>query len=501
MHPSDPVDFERLDSVAQIGCLANEHRLAILGELVGAPMTGAQVARSLGLTAQLAHYHLSRLLEHGLVVEVSAGEASKGRSSERYFRSRARHLFVDPGLACRDDDTTSALVSSFEAILDAWQRREVLGVDLASVARRVVGDALAIGAGERVLIVSQPQVREIVEHIYIEVEARGGLPTLRPWSRDYALARVERFEEGALRSRPFAPLEELDGLAAVVFISSTQHAGPSPSARQSERLPHLLRALGEWMRALRTRGVRYLELSLPARGDLEHGDVDSSEALAIFWRSLQSAPEVLGAAVDALVATVSTGTTGAGSEAELLLTDARGSHLRVLVDAHQPHRNIGRIHREDALAGHLAEELPPGSVAWFPVDGSGDGQLLLPYSVVRGRRFRDVRVTLARGRITALEGEGIEGLREMLAAASGDADALAEVRIGVNPAGAGLTGKASLDAVLAGSITLAFGSNEVLGGTRRATLDLRFPSRSLSASTQGNTIVRDGNLADSLLSR
>ena len=67
--------------------------------------------------------------------------------------------------------------------------------------------------------------------------------------------------------------------------------------------------------------------------------------------------------------------------------------------------------------------------------------------------------------------------------------------MGVNPAGDRRCGKASLDGVLAGTVTLAFGSNEILGGTRSATLDLRFPSRELTLATaDGRELVRAGRL-------
>jgi leucyl aminopeptidase (aminopeptidase T)/DNA-binding transcriptional ArsR family regulator len=484
MPSPEPDEFAVLHTTDAIGCLANALRLGILRRLVEGPRTGSQVAEELGEPAQLVHYHLKRLLEHRLAREVAVPEDTKGRKSERYYRAVARHLFVDPALGCGDDATVRAVGAALEGAMDAWQRRHVFGVDLAAVAARVVGDCLDIQPGERVLLVAQPPVREIVEHLFVEVEARGGRPVVRPWSREYVYARLDRTPLERLASEPFAPLDELDSLDAVVLVSATQSAAAEPTPAQRERLPHLLRALGEWLRSVRERGVRYVELSVPARGDLVGGALPPSDAMGLYWRALAAPPAVLDAAAEALAAPVRAAADADGV-AVLTLEDSHGGRLDVPVLAARPHWNVGRLTADDARAGRRAEELPPGSLAWLPAPGrAASGALTAPRLALHGAVWRDLELVLADGRLVDVRGEGAATLLSRLRAAGGDADRVAEVRAGVNAAAEGRsfgggvpTGKTSLDAVLAGAVTLALGSNEILGGVQRASLDLRFPAR------------------------
>ncbi|MCB9914442.1 MAG: hypothetical protein H6828_04735 [Planctomycetes bacterium] len=110
------------------------------------------------------------------------------------------------------------------------------------------------------------------------------------------------------------------------------------------------------------------------------------------------------------------------------------------------------------------------------------------------RGTRDLVLRLERGRLVDVRGEGAAELRERLAQASGDAALLGELCVGLNPVGSTLTGKSSLDGVLAGTLTPSFGSNEVVGGTHRANLDLRFPSRELDLVVNGEVLVSRGEL-------
>lgn len=477
----DPSDFDVLADPQQIAALGHADRLAILGELVAEPRTGSQVAERLSLPVQRTHYHLKRLVELGLVIEV--GLADRRFKQERFYRASARHHLVYPAHVSSDARTSRAVIDAFERVFDTWRRREMLDIDLSEVARRVVIDTLRVQPGERVLVLGPGQVREIAEAIFLEVELSRGRPSLRPWSRDYIVARLARMSDEAVRGLPFVPPEDTDELACVVMVTSTQPAGTQPDATQRENLPFLLEALTAWQRTIRERGVRQVELSVPVRGDVEHGDVTVEEALTMFWRSLAAAPDELATRVDALLERL-------GGNGALELADANGNTLEIAVDLARPHRNIGRLTDADIASGHVFEEFPPGSLVLLPVPGAARGRLSFAYVALAGVHVRDVTLVLDAGRIVSVEApEHADIVRERLNAAVGDADALADVRIGVNPAGDALTGKASLDAVLDGTVTLAFGSNEMLGGTQSATLDLRFPSRAIEVRAGGDVVV------------
>jgi DNA-binding transcriptional ArsR family regulator len=112
-------DFEILDSIERVKSMAHEERLAMISALTEAPLTGAMVARKLGLPVSRAHYHLQRLLENGLIQE--AGRGRKRWKEERYFVATARNFLVHPRLACRDGATAAALERSAEAAFLDWR--------------------------------------------------------------------------------------------------------------------------------------------------------------------------------------------------------------------------------------------------------------------------------------------------------------------------------------------------------------------------------------------
>ncbi|MEZ5974586.1 MAG: helix-turn-helix domain-containing protein [Planctomycetota bacterium] len=390
MPPDRPQEFALLQSVSRISCLANELRLKILGTLANGPRTASQVAAELGEPATLIHYHMKRLLDADLVREVAVAAESKGRASERYYLALARHLFVDPGIACTDPATVKTLVGSMEQAMDAWQREKVFGVDLQALAQRIIGDCLQTAPGDRILIIAQPQVREIVERLFLEAEARGGRPIMRPWSREYALARLDRMPRERLEQDPFSPFDQLEQLDAVVLVSSTQPSAVEPTAEQRQKLPLLLQGLTRWQRELRRRGVRHVELSIPASGDLGSGTLSPVDAMALYWRTFDATPEELLQAGESWQKRVLAAQDGQGVT-WLEVRDDEGNRLHFPALAAKPHWNTGRLTREDASAGRTMEEFPAGSIAWLPAPGAAcHGRLRAPRLAIHGTLWHEL---------------------------------------------------------------------------------------------------------------
>jgi DNA-binding transcriptional ArsR family regulator len=87
---NDQYFFENID---QIQATAEPTRWKILSLLVAKPMTGAQLARVLGIPRPLAHYHLKILFNVGLV-ELEE-ERISGSVVEKYYRARARQYLAN----------------------------------------------------------------------------------------------------------------------------------------------------------------------------------------------------------------------------------------------------------------------------------------------------------------------------------------------------------------------------------------------------------------------
>ena len=158
--------------------------------------------------------------------------------------------------------------------------------------------------------------------------------------------------------------------------------------------------------------------------------------------------------------------------------------------------NDGVIDAADLAAGRPVAHIPAGLLEFLPAGRDARGTFHAAYAFLAGRRFRGVRVTLRDGRIVEVDGDDDAGIiRDRLRTESGEPDRLAGFSIGLNPAGADLTGKASLDACLAGTVTISFGNNELRGGDVRSSLDLQLPAGAATVVTAGGIeLVRHGQL-------
>jgi aminopeptidase len=115
------------------------------------------------------------------------------------------------------------------------------------------------------------------------------------------------------------------------------------------------------------------------------------------------------------------------------------------------------------------------------------------------RRREQLRLTFAAGRvidIAAPDAGGAAALRELLAAASGDKDVIAELGIGLNPGATEPVGDILLDEKIAGSVHIALGMNEAFGGRNRSNLHLDLVMLRPSVSLDGTILVADGVLVE-----
>jgi leucyl aminopeptidase (aminopeptidase T) len=508
-------DFALLDSVEQLRSVAHEERLALMTALTAAPLTGTMVAKHLGLPVTRVHYHLQRLLEGGLIQE--AGRGRKRWKEERYYVTSARHFLIHPRLGCQDADTTAALERFAQAAFLEWRRRDVLGIDLAAVARLVIHDSLGVRPGEHVLVLFGPPSDELGETLMIELEASGAQAIARHWSRNTVLRTLDRYSAETLAEHAFLPPELDAKLDAVIFVSSSAPEGGPPNEAQRAKLPLLMEAVSRWHRSLRARGVRYLEVALPHRGELEGGSLEPEAAVDVYWRSLIADPKAMTRRGAALLARIRGHSAGAATERVAIELSGPGTDLRLEIDPNRAFLNDGVLTDEDLAAGRTFDALPAGTLSFLPLPLTVSGTFTAGYTFTGGHHFPRVHLVLREGRIVEIDADhGASDLRQRLASAAGDANLIAEVGIGLNPARAeseewtapaapvglapagptpaGLTGKPVLDSCLMGMVTLGFGNNELLGGDVHSTLNLVLPAPALTLRAGDEEIIRDGSL-------
>lgn len=479
--PAPIKDFEILSRLSSVKALAHKDRLAILGLLKDDPMTASMLAKSLGIPANQANYHLGVLQNEGLAWE--SGRGKKRWKEERYYRAQAQNYVVDPGLGCPDERVSKAVLHSVEAAFLDWRRAQVLHVDFARIARRVVRDSLRARPGNVVLVLFMPAGLELAEAVQVELRSVGAEPRPLMWSHRVAIGILDHYTSEALRTFELLDTELDRSLNACIFISSNMPGGSEPNPEQREKLPLLLESVSRWHVSLRERRVPYVEVALPHRGEFDSGIAPPEEAITAFWRCLESKGEEISRRAAELLAKV-------GGNTKFSIRDTGPTHLSVECDLTRPFISDGVISEDDIARGDTFENLPAGSLSFLPVPGTAHGTLFLEHVFVVGRRFHDVTFTIAEGRITSLDSPNDVGvLREMLRSAAGEPDRLAEIGIGLNPGGHALTGKPVLDACMEGTVTLTFGNNELIGGDVRSTLTLILPTRSLSVSAGEKEIL------------
>ncbi|MBK8231231.1 MAG: helix-turn-helix domain-containing protein [Candidatus Eisenbacteria bacterium] len=480
-------DFEVLSTVDGVRALADPVRLQMVQILTRSPQTGSMLARTLQIPANRAHYHLKRLVEAGLVRDIG-GERGHV-TEERYFAATARHILVDPGLGGVDDRPTQLLRQSIDTTFLDWRRTQVLAIDWGDLARIAIHRSLRVRPDDQVLIMFAPITLEAAEAMLIEVESLGAIAHLRPWSRNVILRTLDAWTSEELARRPLIP-PDLDGrITAVAFLSSSLVQGAPPTPAQQERLPHLLQAVSSWKDAVRLRGLRYLHVGLPHRGEFGAGFLSPEEGIDTYWRCITADLETIrrqGTRVREQIE----------ADPNLVIEGKTDTELRVTLDTASGGVSDGTISDDDLRLGRATASVPAGAYVALPTPGSGDGVFQADFTFALGRHLRDVRVVLRGGRIVEIDGpDGTEALRAKLEREVGDPGLLSAVTIGLNDGGRGPTGRPELDSLLSGSVTLEFGNNELLGGTVRSTFNLGLPAHGLSVRNSLGPIVVRGRLA------
>ncbi len=145
------------------------------------------------------------------------------------------------------------------------------------------------------------------------------------------------------------------------------------------------------------------------------------------------------------------------------------------------------IYREPGQSGNL----PSGEAYIAPVEGSGEGELIVDGSMVGlGLLKSPLRLVVENGLLVEAEGDRAGEWLEKLGD-SREARNVAELGIGTNPK-ARLTGVILEDEKAYGTIHVAFGSNATFGGTVQAGVHLDGVIRKPTVYVDGQLLLKDG---------
>jgi aminopeptidase len=130
-----------------------------------------------------------------------------------------------------------------------------------------------------------------------------------------------------------------------------------------------------------------------------------------------------------------------------------------------------RVHQRPVLVD--TDSLPYGETYLAPHEDSAEGEAVIDKAFIRGVCIENFRLSFSAGRITRVSVPDPDGLKiwqDVMAAATGDKDVIAELGIGVNPGITEPTGNISLDEKIGGSVHIAVGMNDRFGGKNTSNL-------------------------------
>jgi len=362
-------------------------------------------------------------------------------------------------------------------------------VDYEAIAQGIVTRAAHVREGDRVMITGDPRDQELLENLVVNIMKQGAHPIL-----------VTNTERTTLRSYDDVPASydsiedpwnRLMAEHADVWISFASVETPGllahvPPARIEARSA----ANNAVMNTVNKRNVRLVEIGnglYPTAYTASVHGLKQDELARIFWAGIDTDPASLDAAAARVQGELSKG-------GEVHITGSNGTDLTFRLAGRKALVNDGAIGPEDEAAGGGAVQVyvPAGEVYTVPQPGTANGTVVVPRFLFQGKELRDVRLTFANGKLTAMEGPaGFEAVKARYDAGPKGKELFAGVDVGINT---GIPANKILGWVPAGMITVGIGNNTWAGGDNAINFGFWWFLPGMSLTIDGAPIVENGVL-------
>lgn len=337
------------------------------------------------------------------------------------------------------------------------------GVEPRTVAERVVADVARVQTGEIVFITGNDL--SLLEELGVAVQRRGGLP-LELYART---ERARRYFDEAPAKFDAARGDLWLKLAELPQVIIEVGGGDAPEVWRGvppDRLMVVNQSYARGNARMLKRNVRQVELGnglFPSDANARRLGVSRPELEAIFRAGVATDPSKLAAAGNTVRDLVSVGT-------ELRVTAPNGTDLRMRVDGRKVLVSDGIISPEEAKQGGAAAMvwLPAGEAYVSPVPGTASGRMVWDRVDFRGNVVEGLTALFTNGKVTSLTGKPSPTFDEWRATfdkSPACRDALAVVDIGLNADVKPRSGKAMLNWVPQGMVSVFFGGDLWAGGS------------------------------------
>lgn len=169
------------------------------------------------------------------------------------------------------------------------------------------------------------------------------------------------------------------------------------------------------------------------------------------------------------------------------ITTALGTNLRLSLAGREWKKDTGILRAQKAFGN-----LPAGETYIAPVEDSAEGLLVVDKCFPGMLLSEPTRMTFEKGRVTHIEGgAGAEFLRSAFAQHGDSARVIAELGIGTNPL-ARLQGNIITDEKVLGTIHVAVGRSDILGGKNVATTHIDGVVSQPTLEIDGKVVIENG---------
>lgn len=311
-----------------------------------------------------------------------------------------------------------------------------------SAAAAAAVHCLGVGPGDDVLVLCNEQQRTIAESLE---GAAGG------WARTVRLVAYPTLTRDG--EEPPAFVAEAMTEATVIFAPTTFSLSHTRARRE---------ATGRGARIATMPGI----------------------TAEIFERAVSVDPGELKRAGERIAAELS-------AAASCRVTSPAGTDLVLSLEGRTAICDDGNLQAEAAWGN-----LPAGEAFIAPIETSGEGSIVFDGAIAGyGMLRKPLRVTLARGRAIAADGEAARWLLDTLDAGGPTGRLIAELGIGTNPL-AIMTGNILEDEKAAGTAHLAFGTSASFGGTNVATVHIDGMLLQPTVELDERLLITKGELLD-----
>ena len=304
----------------------------------------------------------------------------------------------------------------------------------------VSGFELKVGSVVLIQFWGENKDLEILDNFALEIAKIGCFPVKWQYSQEYLKRYFEETADDYLKfpDKLFRMFDICDAVIDVCMFTP-----PKPHAEfPKNKIPFYRDYMISLMGSLKDKET-FIQVKVPTRSNAETSGVEDYElykskvlkAMSVDYKQLKLKTNKLHQDL---------------ANAKKVEIETAGYKLEISIEGRQWHKDDGN------------GDVPAGEIYIAPIENSANGQILIPYTNIMGKKYENLLLTFESGRLVD---SSSKNLLEVLNNIHPESNILAEFGIGLNDQVTEVIGYAPLDEKCIGTAHIALGMNSMFGGT------------------------------------